>query len=404
MKNHYHHRFLLKCVTMITLLVCIGVTEGFAQKRKKGNKKQADSHASCCAAKTDATAETLQMGEITVENLALTNQNGQTVKLHELMADKTVVMNFLFTTCSTICPPMGANFAELNRRLAADRGDDLAMISISIDPATDTPERLKAWSDKFNGGPGWTLLTGEKSVVEQLLKDLKVFTALKEDHAPIILIGKEGEDDWIRTNGLAQVDLLESTIRNYLPGSETGVLEYTPNGNGTVSASLNDRQQKDESYFTNTQLVNQHGEKVNLYSDLMKDKVVFINPFFAECTGSCPMMHKMMQEVQVWLGDRLGEEVVLLSFTVDPVNDTPEKLGPYAESYGAEPGWHFLSGDEENMEAVLRKIGKYVDDRTAHDNIILIGNMNTGLWKKANGLANPLEVIRVLESVMNDQG
>lgn len=433
-------RFLL-CLLVLALVA----SPGMAQK-KKGKKKGKKEVDACCAPAAGTASngsQTVNMGEMSVSNVTLTDQNGRQVKLYDLIRGKVVAMNFIFTTCTTICPPMGANFSELNRRLAADRGEDLAMISISIDPGNDTPERLKAWSEKFKPGPGWTLLTGETQVVYQLLKELKVFTPLKEDHAPILLVGTEGKDNWIRTNGLAEADLLEYKVRTYLnvagkqrdqkqvpeghdheghdhdghdhhghnhEGHDHQGHDHEGHNHGSleeetgIEAPLTPAQEKDLNYFTDTKLVDQSGQEFRLYSDLMKDKIVFINPFFAECTGSCPVMHKMMQEVQIWLGDRLGTEVVMLSLTVDPVKDTPEKLKAYAAEYGAKPGWHFLSGPVENVETVTRKLGKYVEDREAHDTVILIGNLKTKLWKKANGLANPMEIIGVLKSVMEDQG
>ena len=75
----------------------------------------------------------------------------------------------------------------------------------------------------------------------------------------------------------------------------------------------------------------------------------------------------------------------------------------YAEKYGAKQGWYFLSGNKENVETVLKKLGKYVLNREHHDSILLIGNLPTGLWKKVNGLAPVEEIINIIDSVVNDQ-
>ena len=295
---------------------------------------------SCCEpgnAKGD-----VKIGEVTISNVSLLNQNGETVHFHELVKDKVVAMNFIFTTCKTICPPMGANFAQLKKRMESHIGKDLVMLSISIDPQNDTPERLKAWSDNFAAGPGWTLLTGDKPTVDQLLKDLRVFTPLKEDHAPIIMIGKESEGNWIRTNGLAAPEKLAAQLETYFE----------------VEEALNEKGKRDLHYFTDTELVDQNGESLRLYSDLMKGKIVMINPFFAECPGSCPAMHTTMKEIYLHLGDKMGKEVVMLSVTVDPIHDTPEKVATYAKQYEVGEGWHFLSGKVENVNLVLREIGE----------------------------------------------
>ncbi|MBL4708644.1 MAG: SCO family protein, partial [Flavobacteriales bacterium] len=159
-----------------------------------------------------------------------------------------------------------------------------------------------------------------------------------------------------------------------------------------------------ESYFTNVKLKNQNGEEMELYNDLLKDKIVIINPFFAECTGTCPVMNRTMEKIQQHLGDRLGKDVLILSITVDPDNDQPESLKDYAKRFNAKEGWYFLSGDKENVQLALKKLGKDVPNRESHDTILLIGNVSTRLWKKANGLAPADEIIKVLESVIQDVG
>ena len=155
-------------------------------------------------------------------------------------------------------------------------------------------------------------------------------------------------------------------------------------------------------YFANLKLVDQDGKRVDLYEDLMKDKVVVINSFFATCTGSCPVMAKTFQHVQEQLGDRIGRDVWLISITVDPEVDTPEVLKKYAAQWKARPGWRFLTGSQEEVAAALKKIGQYVDDRESHKNLILVGNDRTGLWKKLFGLAKPAEIQAGVDSVVSD--
>jgi protein SCO1/2 len=158
------------------------------------------------------------------------------------------------------------------------------------------------------------------------------------------------------------------------------------------------------TYFQGLKLVDQDGRRVDLYSDLMKDKVVVINTFFASCTGSCPVMAKTFHYVQEQLGDRIGRDVWLISITVDPATDTPAALKKYAETWKARPGWRFLTGSQEEVAAALKRIGQYVDDRETHKNVILVGNDRTGLWKKLFGLAKAHEIRESVESVVNDPG
>jgi protein SCO1/2 len=159
-----------------------------------------------------------------------------------------------------------------------------------------------------------------------------------------------------------------------------------------------------QKYFGDVPLVNQDGKEMRLYSDLIKDKVVVIDVMFTSCTGVCPVMSSTFAKIQNRLGDRLGKDVHLISISVDPVNDTPARLKEYAARFNAKPGWYFVTGPKENVDAALRKLGQYVENREAHQNLFLIGNDRTGLWKKAFGLAKPEEIFPVVDSVLNDKG
>lgn len=152
---------------------------------------------------TEVSAEAAtEPDELEIPNANLLDQEGREVNFRDLVTGNVVAINFVFTTCTTVCPPMGANFGKLQQLLGDRAGRDVHLISVSIDPAVDTPHRLRAWSQKFGAGPGWTLVTGSKPTVDQLLKDLGVFIAEKQYHAPITLLGNEGAGTWQRTNGL----------------------------------------------------------------------------------------------------------------------------------------------------------------------------------------------------------
>ena len=164
------------------------------------------------------------------------------------------------------------------------------------------------------------------------------------------------------------------------------------------------RESRAQNYFTDTVLVNQNGEKMRLYSDLLKDKTVIIDSFFATCAGSCLPMNRNLERIQEALGDRLGKDAHIISISVDPAVDTPASLKAYAKKLNARPGWYFLTGDKANVDFVLKKLGQFVDAKNDHLNIFIIGNLRTGLWKKAFGLAKSEELMKVVESVINDPG
>jgi protein SCO1/2 len=157
------------------------------------------------------------------------------------------------------------------------------------------------------------------------------------------------------------------------------------------------------NYFTDIELIDQDGRRQKLYTDLIRGKVVIINTFFTTCVSVCPPMTRNLEQVQKWLGERLGKEVHILSITVDSATDTPPRMKEYAARFNARQGWFFLTGTKENVDFALRKIGQFVQSKDDHSTVIIIGNEPTGLWKKAFGLAPPGDLIKVAESVVLDK-
>lgn len=183
-----------------------------------GGAQDHAAHPAGHAAEPPAEATATPIPLTAIPEAALTDQDGNRVLLYEdLIAGRVVAINFIFTTCTTICPVMGATFARLQHEMAERPGaGEVRYISLSIDPGTDTPERLKAWSDRYRGRyrgtDRWTLLTGRQRVIDDLLKSLGVFTALKEDHAPLILMGNDATGTWVRAYGLAPPDELAESL------------------------------------------------------------------------------------------------------------------------------------------------------------------------------------------------
>ena len=159
-----------------------------------------------------------------------------------------------------------------------------------------------------------------------------------------------------------------------------------------------------ELYFTNVVLVNQHDQNQRLYQDLIKDKVVVINSFFTSCQESCPIGMKILAGVQSLFPDNMGRDLYMISISLDPEIDTPPRLKVYADDLNIGPGWQLLTGDRASVDFALKKLGNYVEEKTAHSNIVIIGNESTGLWKKAFVHAGPEALAKVVASVLNDTG
>ena len=157
--------------------------------------------------------------KMVIPEVDVLDQNGSALHFYsDLIKGKTVAINFIFTNCTTICPPLGATFARVQKEMGDRAGRDVHFISISVDPLTDTPERLKAWGAKFKAGDGWTFVTGEKQEVDKLLNALGASVSRREDHSPTVIVGNDLKGVWTRTYGLARSTQIVGLIMNVIEG------------------------------------------------------------------------------------------------------------------------------------------------------------------------------------------
>lgn len=135
-------------------------------------------------------------------------------------------------------------------------------------------------------------------------------------------------------------------------------------------------------YFSNAQVVTQDGETVNFYEDLIRDKIVVISFIFTSCKDLCPINTARLALVAEKLSDRMGEDIFFVSISVDPENDTPEKLKAFRESFYEGPGWTFITGEPSALKAVGYKLGNRGERPSDHRNEVVIGNDATGEWAR----------------------
>src|SRR5215213_4898923 len=148
-----------------------------------------------------------------IPDVEVLDQEGNVLHFYsDLIKGKTVAINFIFTNCTTICPPLAATFARVQKEMGDKVGKDVHFISISVDPLTDTPERLKAWGAKFKAGAGWTFVTGDKQEMDKLLNALGAAVSKREDHTPAMIIGNDAKGVWTRTYGLAKTGQIVGLI------------------------------------------------------------------------------------------------------------------------------------------------------------------------------------------------
>lgn len=136
-------------------------------------------------------------------DLALVGMGGEkTSLLREVNRDEPVMLNFIFTTCTTICPVLSATFSQVQEQLGEDI-DQVRMISITIDPEHDTPERLEAYAERFKAGSQWRFLTGDLDQIVAVQKAFGAYRGSKMNHEPITFLRVEEEAPWVRLAGLA---------------------------------------------------------------------------------------------------------------------------------------------------------------------------------------------------------
>lgn len=150
--------------------------------------------------------------------MPLITQDGRTVKFYDdLIKDRVVLIHFMFTTCQSICPPMVENLRKVQRILQPALGDELGkrflILSISVDPETDTPAVLKAYAERRGVGPGWLFLTGKRADVETLLAKLGEDYKDKFRHSGMALIGNDAARSFKKVFAMAPPEELAETMR-----------------------------------------------------------------------------------------------------------------------------------------------------------------------------------------------
>ena len=156
------------------------------------------------------------------------------------------------------------------------------------------------------------------------------------------------------------------------------------------------------NYFPNVELIDQDGNKVRFYDDMIKGKVFAINFIYTQCMDSCPLETAALRKVQKALGERMGKDVFFYSISIDGDRDNPAALKDYAKKFNVAPGWKFLTGKPEDVTLLRQKLGMYRGDGKAeqalneHGISILMGNEKAGQWIKRSPFEETQALVRVL--------
>jgi protein SCO1/2 len=183
-----------------------------ASARGAGADGGSDEHAHHQAAPVSGTNRTT--ANYTIPNLSLIRQDGAVVNLREELDDgRPVVLAFIYTSCTTVCPLTSHALSELQSKLGSDR-DRVHLVSISIDPEQDTPARLRDYAKTFGAGPEWQHYTGTRETSEAVQRAFDVYRGAKMDHSPATLIRPAPGAPWVRIGGFATADQLYAELPN----------------------------------------------------------------------------------------------------------------------------------------------------------------------------------------------
>ena len=149
--------------------------------------------------------------DLSVPDLTVVDQSGRQVAFNSgVIKDRVAVITSFFTTCTAFCPMTQERLARLAKVLGSRMGKDVVFVSVSVDPENDTPARMKAWGEKFHTGKGWTLVSGRKDDVQNLLKSLGLFVDTQR-HQSFLVIGNQ-RDGWVRVSSWSSPESLAEVI------------------------------------------------------------------------------------------------------------------------------------------------------------------------------------------------
>lgn len=155
----------------------------------------------------------VKLAEVKVADVPLLDQDGESVRFQDVVQDRIVVMDFVFTTCTTVCPVLSAIFTGVQTKLGDALQNDVRLVSISIDPVRDTPARLKAYGARHRAGPSWTWLTGDAEDVKRALEGLGAYSPDFQRHTPMILVGDARSARWYRFFGFPSEERIVETVK-----------------------------------------------------------------------------------------------------------------------------------------------------------------------------------------------
>lgn len=153
---------------------------------------------------------------------SLVNQNNKPIVFPDFVKGKISIVGYIFTNCPDICPLTTNNMRLIQEKIKQEKIDNVEFVSITFDPKTDTPEVLRKFAEIRNLDlSNWNFLTGEKTIIDSLIKSVGVF-AVPGDSTVL----KSGKTIYyyVHTDRIQLIDKNGKTRKNY-PGSKINLDE-----------------------------------------------------------------------------------------------------------------------------------------------------------------------------------
>ena len=162
-------------------------------------------------------------------------------------------------------------------------------------------------------------------------------------------------------------------------------------------------EEKARKYFTDTEVIDQNGKHLRFYSDVLKDRVVLINFIFTNCQDYCPMVTQKLIQTRSLMVDSIKDDVWFVSVSVDPERDTPEAMKEFARKQGVdESRWIFLTGEKQNLEFLVQRLGQYTQEVEAHSTLMLAGNTRTRHWSRVMPMLKPPGIAQQMRALAEE--
>ncbi|WP_025166632.1 SCO family protein [Pseudomonas taeanensis] len=164
--------------------------------------------------------------------------------------------------------------------------------------------------------------------------------------------------------------------------AHSGHEQPQPSASPAVQEVKGGRTMDARSYFTDSRLLNQDGQEVRFYSDVLDGRVVLLNVIFTRCEDACPLITRKLKEVRDALGEDAGR-VHFVSLSSDPEHDSPQALKAYARKHSADdPNWTFLTGPKDQLDVVLARLGQLSRSPQEHSTQLIAGDVAHKRWSK----------------------